>query len=258
MNMASPGYGQFNMPTTPNVRYSQQNTDITTVLNMLLSRMDNIDKQMGQLETIQSAMNTLTVKCECMDKKVSQIEIKIKEIEQSRENDGTMLENLNKKQKEIELLTGRLKDHEHLMQHEVTDLKCGSMRDNLLFFKIPEEKDEQCEKKILDFMESKLRIENASRDIKLHRVHRIGRYNSAKIRPIVAKFAYYPDREQVRKASKELKGTPYGISEQYPREVMETRQKLIPIMKKVREENKEAYLRVDKLFIDGREYKPNA
>ncbi|KAH3894587.1 hypothetical protein DPMN_018744 [Dreissena polymorpha] len=69
-------------------------------------------------------MNTLTVKCECMDKKVSQIEIKIREIEQSREYDGTMLENLNRKQKEIEFLTGRLKDHERLMQHEVTDLNC--------------------------------------------------------------------------------------------------------------------------------------
>ncbi|KAH3870961.1 hypothetical protein DPMN_034155 [Dreissena polymorpha] len=72
------------------------------------------------------------------------------------------------------------------MQHKVTDLKCRSMRDNLLFYKIPEEKDEQCEKKILDFIESKLLIENASKDIKLHRAHRIGRYNSMKIRPIVA------------------------------------------------------------------------
>ncbi|KAH3804196.1 hypothetical protein DPMN_132478 [Dreissena polymorpha] len=79
------------------------------------------------------------------------------------------------------------------------------MRGNLLFYKIPDKKDEHFEK-ILDFIESKLRIENASRNIKLHRAHRLGRYNSAKIRPITAKFAYYPDREQVRQASKELKG----------------------------------------------------
>ncbi|KAH3730612.1 hypothetical protein DPMN_056602 [Dreissena polymorpha] len=118
--------------------------------------MDNIDRKLGKLETIQSTMDTLTAKCECMDKKVSQIESKILEIEQSRQFDSNMFDNLNKKQKEIELLAGRLKEHEHLMQHEVIDLKCRSMRDNLLFYKIPEEKDEQCEKKILDFIESKL------------------------------------------------------------------------------------------------------
>ncbi|KAH3870960.1 hypothetical protein DPMN_034154 [Dreissena polymorpha] len=39
---------------------------------------------------------------------------------------------------------------------------------------------------------------------------------------------------------------------------METRQKFIPVMKKAREENKEAFLRVDELFIDRREFKPNA
>ncbi|KAH3869738.1 hypothetical protein DPMN_032907 [Dreissena polymorpha] len=154
--MASPGYGQLNMQTTPYPMYSQQNTELTELLNMLLNRMDNTDRKLGKLETIQSTMDTLTSKCECMDKQVFKIESKILEIEQSRQFDSNMLDNLNKKQKEIELLAGRLREHEHLMQHEVTDLKYRSIRDSLLFYKIPEEKDEQWEKKILDFIESKL------------------------------------------------------------------------------------------------------
>jgi len=75
------------------------------------------------------------------------------------------------------------------------------------------------------------------------------------VRPIVAKFAYYPDKERVRRESKELKGTPFGISEQYPQEVMEARRRLVPIMKKARSEGKEAYLRIDKLYINKQVYK---
>ena len=55
-------------------------------------------------------------------------------------------------------------------------------------------------------------------------------------------MAYYQDREGVRKAFKELKETPYGISEQYPRKVMDTRKHLIIVMNKAREENKEAFM----------------
>ncbi|XP_052238685.1 uncharacterized protein LOC127849990 [Dreissena polymorpha] len=145
--------------------------------------------------------------------------------------------------------------HEQKLQAEITDLKCRSILDNLLFFRIPEEQEEQCEKKILEFIETKLHVQNAQTEIKLHKAHLIGRYQPNKVRPIVAKFAYYPDKERVRRESKALKGTPFGISEQYPQEVMEVRRRLIPIMKKARSEEKEAYLRIDKLYINKQVYK---
>ena len=91
--------------------------------------------------------------------------------------------------------------------------------------------------------------------MKLHRAHMIGAYNTDKIRPIVAKFMYYPDREQVRKSSFRLKDTTYGIVEQFPRDVMDTRRKLIPIMLKVRQEGKDAFIRVDKLYITRQLYR---
>ena len=58
------------------------------------------------------------------------------------------------------------------------DLQCREMRDNLLFFNVPEERgetDSDCEDKILDIMQDHMQIENAKTDIKLHRTHRIGR-----------------------------------------------------------------------------------
>lgn len=131
------------------------------------------------------------------------------------------------------------------------------MRDNLLFFGITEEKDEKdsdCVNKVLDLIENKLQINNAKEEIKIHRAHRIGRYDQRKTRPIVAKFVYYPDREKIRLNAKKL-SKPYGISQQYPPEIMEKRKILIPIMLEARKQSKEAYLSGDKLFIDGRLYR---
>ena len=150
------------------------------------------------------------------------------------------------------------RDKESKLKSEIADLKCRSMRDNLLFFQIPEEKGESCEGKILNFIENELSIENASTEIKLHRAHRVGSFKRGKTPPIVAKFAFYPDRERVRDSAKKLKNTNYGIAEQYPREVMDTRRKLIPIMRKAREDGREAYLRVDKLYIDKKLYEESS
>ena len=81
------------------------------------------------------------------------------------------------------------------------------------------------------------------------RAHRLGPYKSDKTRLIVAKFSDYPVREKARRAAKEFKGTTYEISEQLPKEVVEPRRKLVPIMRQARKDVNEAYLRLDKLFV---------
>ena len=132
------------------------------------------------------------------------------------------------------------------------------MRDNLIFYKVPEavgETDAHCVQKVLDLIENDLEIENANRDIKLHRAHRMGKFDPSKIRPIVAKFAYYPDRENVRKNAGKLRGKAIGISQQFPREIMEKRRKLVPVMKEAHENGKDTYIAVDKLYIDKRLYR---
>ncbi|KAH3713893.1 hypothetical protein DPMN_073694 [Dreissena polymorpha] len=68
-----------------------------------------------------------------------------------------MIENLTKKTSEFDSTlksTSNLQSREdsvimqeYKLQAEITDLKCRSMRENLLLFQIPEEKEEQCDKK---------------------------------------------------------------------------------------------------------------
>ena len=118
------------------------------------------------------------------------------------------------------------------------------MRDNLLFYNMldaRDESDDECANKLYSFFEEKLNIDNAS-DIKLDRVHRLGRYNPAKTRPIIAKFCFYPDRETVRKAARNLAGTQYFISQQFPKEVMARRKRLIPTLKSLKDQGRRVYI----------------
>ena len=54
--------------------------------------------------------------------------------------------------------------------------------------------------------------------------------------------------------AKNLDGSPYTISQQFPKEVLEKRRSLIPTLKSLRDQGKRAYISVDKLFVDGRIY----
>ena len=78
------------------------------------------------------------------------------------------------------------------------------MRDNLIFYRFEEDKDKTDKDgvdKVLKLMDEELKIPHA-KHIPIHRGHRMGRYQRTKTRPIVAKFAFYPNRDDIRKAAK--------------------------------------------------------
>ena len=91
------------------------------------------------------------------------------------------------------------------------------------------------------------------------RVHRLGRKtpNPSRPRPIVAKFVHYKDWETVRKSSKVLKGTHFGVSEQFPREIVERRKLLWPNFSEAKRQGLRASLVIDKLFIAGKRWYPD-
>ena len=104
------------------------------------------------------------------------LESKVNMIENSRDFDTESVNTLNKKQKEIDSLLNKMKAleadqsaKESSLKAQMLDMQCRSMRDNLLFYRIPEERgetDDDCMRKVLEFIENTLEIENAQRDIK--------------------------------------------------------------------------------------------
>lgn len=107
-------------------------------------------------------------------------------------------------------------------------------------------------------LQTNLGIENAEREVKIDRSHRLGRKTTParKPRPIVAKFNYFQHREQVRLNAKKLKGTGIGISEQFPEEIAQVRKNLYPELKKAKAQGRKAKMIRDKLIIDGQVFKP--
>ena len=114
------------------------------------------------------------------------------------------------------------------VKDELNYLHSLSMRNDLIFSNIPEERNEtyeRTEKILRQFIEDKLKFEHdLVNDIQLERVHRIGQCRAdGKIRQIVAKFTLFKDREAVRNERRNLKDTNFFISEQFPKEMSEWR-----------------------------------
>jgi hypothetical protein len=133
------------------------------------------------------------------------------------------------------------------------------MRDNLIFYNIPESKDEDTTNIIHKLLEEKLHLEDASKKIKIDRSHRLGRQKQGaeKPRPIITKFNFYQDRENIRLNAKKLRGSNIAIGEQFPDEIVKIRRELYPELKKASEAGKKAKLVRDKLIIEGQVfYKP--
>ena len=96
-------------------------------------------------------------------------------------------------------------------------------------------------------------IEDAANKIKVDRSHRLGKQN-AKPRPIVVKFNYHQDKEDIRRNAKKLKGTRIGISEQFPEEINRVRRRLYPEYKKRKQRqkaNRRKWLKISYLLRTG-------
>ena len=83
---------------------------------------------------------------------------------------------------------------------------------------------------------------HTAHELKFDRLQRVGPKSATKTRPIVAKFHYYEQREQVRKlsfdASDALKAANLGVGAQIPKEIRDARKPLYPAMKQAKDAGK--------------------
>ncbi len=140
----------------------------------------------------------------------------------------------------------------------LTELESRTMRDNLILTGIPENTNESCEHQVKNLIRHQMGI---TENVEFDRVHRIGPPHQqgpgSKPRPIVAKFTRYKQRELVRSRGHTLKGTKFGVFEQYSKGVNEKRRILYPKMMAAREKNCYAKLQYDSLIINNERFKVN-
>jgi hypothetical protein len=131
------------------------------------------------------------------------------------------------------------------------------MRENLIFYGIKEDQqNENCEELVKNVCSEYLQIDASN--LSFDRVHRLGKMIAGKSRPIVAKFHYYKEREDVRSKSfanmETLKRNGLGIGVQWPKQVRDARRQLMPIMDREKAKGHSVKFVRDKLYINGRQY----
>ncbi|KAL0182496.1 hypothetical protein M9458_021871, partial [Cirrhinus mrigala] len=172
-----------------------------------------------------------------------------------------LLESINNKLTILEVLHQDIKDLKSSLDFSQSQI---DMRDNLVFSGIQEQTQDNPEQAIKDFMHSALKLPKETvNNITFHRVHRLGSINNKnpdtkRPRPIVAKFEHYKQKELIKSKGKELRGTTFGLNDQFPRIIQDRRRILIPIMKQFRQNGRKAVITVDRLYVDGQLYRNDA
>ena len=138
---------------------------------------------------------------------------------------------------------------------QITDLKCRSMRENIVVHGISEDKDEDwqmSQTKIKNFLKNDLKIDDAE-DMEIDRAHRSGQKIAGKPRPIIVKFLASNSKEKVFKNVKNLKHKNHlSVQEQLPPEVNECRKRLWTKYKAAKADPKNRVSwSTDKLVVNG-------
>lgn len=163
---------------------------------------------------------------------------------------------LNDKLNQVIQVTNFQTDFMKSIAYKSIDMEARSRRNNLVFRGFLENTGEDCIQLIRDFLQNRLAID--SRHIYIARAHRLGRlapnrrYQS---RPIIVNFRDYGDTELIMGKVRMLKGTPFSVDFDFPREIQEARGRLWSRLKQLRHENPRSKVQIvypAKLLQDGR------
>lgn len=217
------------------------------VLLSINERLSNLDSRLSLIEVLHKEFQNLRHSLEYSQQQVDSLTEENKSLKSSVD---TLTAKLSTVATQLTSVTAENK----AMQETILDLQSRSMRDNLILSGIPESSTEDPEKSVKDFMVNQLKLTPETvEQITFHRVHRLGQkpLNSNRPRPIIVKFEHFKQKVLVQRQGRQLKGTHYGLNDQFPQEIIRRRKLLFPIRKSMINQGKKAIITVDKLYIDG-------
>lgn len=105
------------------------------------------------------------------------------------------------------------------LKESLLNVKCRSMRDNIVFAGIPEVEGKDCETVIREFMSEQLNMPSEIvQGITFSLVHKMGRASKDRPHAIVACFEHYQQKELDKGRGRELRNTNFGMNDQFPPE----------------------------------------
>lgn len=197
-----------------------------------------------------------------MENLLAEIKKQLEDLNRTSERIESKIDDCQKQINEIKNENANLKaENEQLkttvaqQNHRIGYLEKEIKRNNLVVQGVTEAEDETD-------IQLKEKIENILRDMgtpityegELQELHRIGIKRANKIRPIFMKMRNYETKVKIMKRTKELKGTQIFITEDFPKHVLEERKVLSNHLKKAREIGHRAFMKYNKLIVNGEEY----
>lgn len=240
-----------------------QNMDIMQALRSMSINIEQMSVKLNKLDTIERRLTDLERNSTSVNTELKEMKVKVDGIESSMSFINKQYEDQRKEISDITKSVSEITNANNTMMKELNsmrsdfenlnerhlDLQMRSMRDNLIFEGILETQEENTEEILKEFLKSEMNITD---EPQFHRVHRMGRKTQGRPRPIVAKFVLFTDREKVRKAAATtLRGKPFGINEQFPKEINDRRKLLYPQYKQAKRQGKKAVMVADKLYVNG-------
>ncbi|XP_049274313.1 uncharacterized protein LOC125759499 [Rhipicephalus sanguineus] len=207
------------------------------------------------LRDLQTGQAALLTEMKCLRTKLAQNDETLGTITERLgkiEIDCASLLSLKNDIKEVQAIATQNSREIASLTARVDDSEDRARRSNLLFFGLKDSANEtwaQSEQSAIDVCSENLGVPITPKDIE--RAHRIGRFTPAKTRPIFVRFANWKDKDRVLSCSKNLRGYPYSISEDFSPGTRLARKKLAEFAKA---KNKPTKLRYNKLVIDGVTY----
>jgi archaellum component FlaC len=221
-------------PIAKQAKMQDANDQSYEELFALISSMNEKLKKLDKLDIIENRLNTI-------DNEISELKYSLTYQQETATEIQKEQKEQSNKIAQLESTVAKIEEEKDRLSREIVDIRAHSMRNNLMFYYIPEQQNEppeNCVAKVYNILENNLQIESATSTIPIERAHRIGkpRPGNSKPRPIVAKFLKFPDKESIKSSSKKLKGTDLGISDQFPKEIVEKRKVIYPILKKAKDD----------------------
>ena len=256
-------------------------------MEALDAKMDAIMKKLEKLDTIEIQLKEVHTRMANFEETTSRLESEVKDLKRQKNKLEKKVEEFEECLQYNEDDMSDIKRDNRKLENEVSELKkqlmnmeTYSRRENLKFFGLPESSDaldnsndmeeessrqsgtsENTREVLYKFLEDQLKIDRPRDKIEFQRVHRLGKPNPLKARPIIARFLRYSDRELVmEQARKRLKKNQnLHVFDDIPKELYDLRKEQIVKLKEARQKGYTAYFskaHPNKLFVNGKYIAP--
>ena len=216
---------------------------VESQVNGILTHQTTQEMKLTEIESkIETQINDTASLREETKKEVNNIK---KLIDKDAKKTVQKFDNIDKQMKEMKEMCRKIDIENKALKRKSIEIEANSRRSNLLFFGIPENKDENCTDVLKTFFDKQLGI---TTPVVIQRAHRFGKTIGKNIigksanrpRPIIALFLDFQQREAVRIAAQRKLSppTPYGVAEDQPIEIRKARQSVAPLVKELKNKNK--------------------